>query len=118
MSETSLEKWPSPECWTTRSTHRKSGRSSAAGFEATVAESIAAASPTQLQTTTEWTKKSALPPTRRNSETPAVTLPPRTEVEATPVSAKRQEFVELEETSLPTVKERRSTHEAESSQEV
>ena len=97
MSETSLEKWPSPECWTTRSTHRKSGRSSAAGFEATVAESIAAASPTQLQTTTEWTKKSALPPTRRNS-TPAVTLTPRTEAEATAVS---------------TVKERRSTHLAE-----
>ena len=83
----------------------------------------AAASPTQLQTTRVWTKKSALPPTRRNSETPVVTLTPRTEVEATPVSAKRKEFVELEETSLPTVKERRSTHEAEetlaeSSQEV
>ena len=74
---------------------------------------IAAASPTQLQTTTEWTKKSALPPTRRNSETPAVTLTPRTEVEATPVSAKRQELEEVEATSLPSVKERRSTHEAE-----
>ena len=73
----------------------------------------AAASPTQLQTTRVWTKKSALPPTRRNSETPVVTLTPRTEVEATPVSAKHQELVELEATSVPTVKERWSTHEVE-----
>ena len=78
-----------------------------------MAELIAAASPTQLQTTRVWTKKSALPPTRRNSETPAVTLPPRTEVEATLVSAKHQELVELEASSLPSVKERWSTHEAE-----
>ena len=78
-----------------------------------MAELIAAASPTQLRTTRVWTKKSALPPTRRNSETPAVTLPPRTEVEATPVSAKHQELVELEASSLPTAKERWSTHEAE-----
>ena len=78
-----------------------------------MAESIAAAPPTQLQTTRVWTKKSALPPTRRNSETQAVTLTPRTEVEATPVSAKHQELVELEASSLPTAKERWSTHEAE-----
>ena len=48
------------------------------------------ASPTQLQTTRVWTKKAALPPTRRNSETPAVTLTPRTEPEATAVSTENE----------------------------
>ena len=44
---------------------------------------------------------------------PAVTLLPRTEVEAIPISAEHEELVELEASSLPTSKERWSTHEAE-----
>ena len=42
-----------------------------------------------------------------------MTLPPRTEVEAAPISAKHEELMELEASSLPTAKERWSTHEAE-----
>ena len=42
-----------------------------------------------------------------------MTLPPRKEVEAAPTSAKHEEPLELEASSLPTAKERWSTHEAE-----
>ena len=42
-----------------------------------------------------------------------MTLPPRKEVGAAPISAKHEELMELEASSLPSVKERWSTHEAE-----